>query len=97
MLHQHLLAGAVAGVHSANLRQRHMGLVNNEQKILGKIVHQRKGRLARLASRQMPRIVFDAGAIAHLVHHFQIVIGALLQALRLQKLKIMSQIVQALR
>ena len=70
MLHQHLLAGAVPGIHGANLGQCYMGLVYHQQKVLGEIIHQGKGRLACLAPRQMPGIVFDAGAIAHLVHHF---------------------------
>ena len=73
-----------------------MGLVNHQQKILGKIINQSKGRLPRLTSCQMPGIVFDTGAIPHFIHHFQIIIGALLQALGLQNLEIMIEIIQSL-
>ena len=96
MLHKHLLARTVARVHRTNLRQRHMRLIHHEQKILGEIIHQRKRRFACLTPCQMARIILDAGAIAHLLHHLQIIIRALLQALCLQQLVMLVEIFQAL-
>ena len=96
MLHQHLLTRAVTGIHSANLRQRYMRLIHNQQKILGKIIYQRKRRLTGLTSSKMTRIVFDAGAVAHLLHHLQIVIRALLQTLCLQQPAMLIQLIKTL-
>ena len=42
----------------------------------------------------MARIVFDAGTVAHFVHHFQIVICTLLKALRLQQLVMLIKVFQ---
>ena len=96
MLHQHLLTRTVTGIHSANLRQRYVRFIHNQQKILGKIIYQRKRRLTGLTSCQMTRIVFDAGAVAHLLHHLQIVIRALLQTLCLQQPAMLIQLIKTL-
>ena len=96
MLHQHLLTRTVTCVHSTNLRQRYVRLIHHQQKILRKIIYQRKRRLTGLASCQMARIVFDAGAVTHLLHHFQIVIRALLQTLCLQQSAMLIQLIQTL-
>jgi transcriptional regulator GlxA family with amidase domain len=47
---------------------------------------QRRRRLARRPARQVPRVVLDAVAEAHLLEHLQVVQGALLQALALDEL-----------
>ena len=52
----------------------------------GQVLHQRRGRLARLAARQMAGVVLDPRAVAHLLHHLDVEVGPLLQALRLQEL-----------
>ena len=96
MLHQHLLTRAVTGIHSANLRQRYVRLIYHQQKILGEIIYQRKRRLTGLTSRKMARIIFDAGAVAHLLHHLQIIISALLQTLCLQQPAMLIQLIKAL-
>ena len=96
MFHQHLLARAVARVHGAYLRQRNVRFVHHQQKILGEVVYQRKRSFTRLAPCQMARIVFDAGAVTHFVHHFKVVIGTLLQTLRLQQLVMRFKVFQPL-
>ena len=96
MLHQHLLTRAVTGIHSANLRQRYMRLIHYQQKILRKIIYQRKRRLTGLTASQMARIVFDAGAIAHLLHHLEVIIRTLLKTLCLQQPAMLIQLIQAL-
>ena len=49
---QTFLAGAVAVIHGAHLRERHMTLVHDKQKILGKVVDERVRRTSRLTPRQ---------------------------------------------
>ena len=84
MLNQCHLTRTVTFVHAADLRHRHMALVDDAEHVLGKVIDQGKRRLARLATVQMTRIVLDAVAEAHGLEHLKIIIGALLQALSLE-------------
>ena len=71
---QHLLAGAVAVVHAAHLGQRHVRLVDEQQEVVGEVVEQRPGR-ARPGpgAARWRRVVLDAGAVADLAQHLQVV------------------------
>ena len=51
VLHQLLLAHAVPPIHGADLGDGHMALVDDEQKVLGKVVDQRVGRCRSCAGR----------------------------------------------
>ena len=53
VLHQRHLTRTVAFVHTANLRHRHMALVDDAEHVLGKVIDEGKRRLARLAPVQM--------------------------------------------
>ena len=53
--------------------------------VIREVVHQRERRLARLAAVEIARVVLDAGAVADLAQHFDVVVGALLQPLRLEQ------------
>ena len=55
------------------------------RKSLREVVDQRGRRLARLAAREVARVVLDAVAEAHLLHHLEVVHGALLEALLLEE------------
>ena len=90
------LAGVVAGVHGAHLRQADVRLVHKEKKVVGKIIDKGKGRRAGFPPRQHAGIVFDAGAEAAFHEHFHVVIDALLDALRLNELVILLEILNAL-
>ncbi len=79
------LAAVVALVHRADLRDRHMAFVGEDQRVVGQIFEQRRRRLARLAAGQIARIILDAGAGAGRLQHFQIEQGALFEPLRLQQ------------
>ena len=57
---QTFLAGAVAVIHSAHLRERDVALVHDEQEILWKIVDERIRRTSRRTPRQYARIVLNA-------------------------------------
>ena len=90
------LAAAVAGVHRVELRQRHMRLIHDDQEVFGKVVEQRVRRLAGLAVRQVARVVLDARAVAHLLHHLEVVARALLDALRLDELALRLELLDLL-
>ena len=79
------LAGEVAVVHGADLRDGHVALVDKDEKFpRGEIVEQSERRLARLPAVEIAAVIFDAAAIADLPHHFQVVFGALFKALRFE-------------
>ena len=94
VVHQHLLARAVAVEHAAHLRQRDMRLVHHQQEVVGHVVEQRPGRLAGLAAGEVARVVLDAGADARLAQHLHVEVGALAQARRLQQLALALQLLQ---
>ncbi|MNV44719.1 hypothetical protein D3C71_1364880 [compost metagenome] len=96
MLDQHGLPRLVAVVHRPDLRQRNMGLIDDDQHIVREIIHQRIWRCAALAEGQRSGIVLDAGAKADLIHHLDVVPGPLLQPLGFQQLSGSTQRCQPL-
>ena len=54
-----LFAGAVAAIHTAELANRDMALVNKHQGIARQIINERWGWVAWCGTRQVARIVFD--------------------------------------
>src|SRR5256886_13777515 len=62
VVHERLLAGAVSFEHPAELGQRLVRLVDDAEVIIGEVVEQARGALAHRATREVPRIVLDAGA-----------------------------------
>ncbi|MPN05062.1 hypothetical protein SDC9_152312 [bioreactor metagenome] len=85
MVAQGLLAVAVGSEHRAQLRDGGVRLVDYGQLVLGKEVDQAVGPSARIAAGKMHGIVFDAGAVANLLEHFQIIVHALVKPLRLHQ------------
>ncbi len=63
-----------------------MRFVHDDEKILGEIIEEARRPLAGFASRQMTRVVLNAGACADLEHHFDVEVGSRLETLRLEKL-----------
>ena len=88
IIHERHLPASVSVEHGADLRDSHMRLVHDDQKIILKIVNQRIRRLAFHPAREMSRIVLDARAEAGLLHHLDIELGALADPLRFQELVI---------
>ena len=86
MLHQRHLTRTVAFVHAADLRHRYMALVDDAEHVLRKVIDQGKRRLARFSTVQMARVVLDTVAKTHGLEHLEIIVGALLQTLRLEQL-----------
>ena len=73
-----------------------MALVDEQQKILREIVQQGHRRAARRTLRDDARIVLDTGAIAQLLHHFDVIVHALADALRLEQLAVVGEEFHAL-
>ena len=85
VLHQILLAGAVAAVHGVHLRQGHVALVDYHQVIFGEIVEQAERAGALGAAVEVAGVVLDARAVSQLLYHLQIVFHPLLYPLRLHR------------
>jgi len=96
VLHQGPLARGVALVHGPDLRHRHMGLVDDQQEVLGEVVQQGVGRGAGAAPVYVQRVVLNARAHADLAEHLQVVGGAHAQALGFQEPAVALQDGQAL-
>ena len=78
--------GAVSRVHSANLRNRHMGLIYNNQIIIPEKVHQSMGHSACRHPRKVPGIIFYSRAETGLPKHLNVKIRPLGNPLSLQQL-----------
>src|SRR2546425_73682 len=66
----------------AELRDRLMALIEQDERVGREIVEQRGRSFAREPSRKMARIILDPVAVSDLLHHFEIEHGALVQPLR---------------
>ena len=86
VLHQGGFPRPVAVEHGPHLGEGGVALVDEQHKILGEIVQQGVGGRAHGAVLNDPGVVFDAGAVAQLLHHLNVVHGALLDALGLDEL-----------
>ena len=73
MFDENGLAALVAFVHAADLWDRRVAFIDEQQEIVGKEIQQRVGFGAGFASGEVARVVFDALAEAHFRHHFQVV------------------------
>ena len=71
----------VAAEHAAELRHGDVRLVGEHQRVVGHVFEQSRRRFAGQAAGEITRIVFDAGAGAGRFHHFEVVAGALFEAL----------------
>ena len=80
------LAGHVAFVHAADLRDGDVRLVDDDEVVLREVVEQAVRRGAAGAAVHVHRVVLDAGAGADLAHHLDVVRRAHPQPLRLEQL-----------
>ena len=88
VLDQFVLAAQVAEVLAVQLRHGHVALVDDEQEVVREVVEQGERRLAGGAAVDVHRVVLDAVAVADLLHHLQVVLGAHPQPLRLEQLAV---------
>ncbi len=91
---QRRLAAEVALVHAADLRDRDVALVGEDQRVVGQVFEQRRRRLAGLAAREIARIVLDALAHARGLQHLEVEIGALFEPLRLEEPPLSIELVE---
>ena len=54
----------------------HVGLVDDDQRVVGQVIHQRRRRVAGAAPGQVPRVVLDPVAVADLLHHLEVEAGS---------------------
>ena len=73
-----------------------MGLIYHDDKIIGKVVDQRVGRLPRCKPGQMAGVVLDAGTESGLLEHLDIKICALCNPLCFQQLILALEFLNAL-
>ena len=97
VLDQVALAGHVALEHAADLRHRHVGLVDDGEEVLREVVDQRRRGTAGGSAVDVSGVVLDAAGEAHLLDHLEVVFRAHPQSLRLQQLAAVLQVLQALR
>src|SRR5215218_9541576 len=88
------LPAPVAVVHASYLGQGYVRLVDERDVIFGEVVQKRIRRGARRTSVEVAGVVLDARGVAELAHHLQIVLGALLEAVRFQDLALAFQFAQ---
>ena len=74
---QRLLARAIALVHAADLRDRLVRLVDEHDVVGREVVEQRVRRRSRWPAVEDARVVLDPVAEAQLLHHLEVVLGAL--------------------
>ena len=89
VIHQHRFARAVAFEHAADLRHGRVRFVNDEQIIVREKIKQRARLRTGRASGNVPRIILNAGANAHFLHHFKVVFRPLLDALGFEQFAVL--------
>src|SRR5664280_1725705 len=83
---ERLLALVVAVEHPADLRDTDVRLVHEEQEVLGQKAQERVRLGTGRTAAEVAAIVLDAGAVARLAQHLDVVLGTLLDALSLYEL-----------
>ena len=79
-------------IHRPDLWHCHMGLIDNDQKLIFEEIDQSCRRYSRCKARQMSRIILDPGADAGLPHHLNIEIRPFPDTLRFQQFPILLEI-----
>ena len=92
---QDALSRGVTPGHAADLRDRHVAFIDDEQRVLRQVLKQRGRRFAGHTAGQVPRVVLDRLAAARRLHHLDVERAALLQALGLEQLALLGELLQA--
>ena len=94
ILDQYGLAGMVSAEHRVYLRERHVALVDEGDEVVREIIDEAEWPLAGLPPVEIAGIVLDAGTVAHLLYHLEVIFDALFQPLGFQVLAYAFEIVQ---
>jgi hypothetical protein len=81
VVYEVLFAAAVAVPHAVELRDGDVGLVDEEEVVLGEVVEERGWGFAGEAAGEVAGVVFDAVAVAYGLDHLEVEAGALVDAL----------------
>jgi hypothetical protein len=71
-------------------------LVDERDVVIGEVVEKCIRRRARRTPVEVTRVVLDARGVAEFAHHLQVVLGALLEPVRLEDLALALQLSQTL-
>ena len=92
ILHEVGLAGAVAAIHSRDLRHADVALIDDEQEVVGEEIEEAIRTGAGLAAVEVAAVVLDARAVAQFANHLHIVCHALEQTLGFERLAYLLEI-----
>src|SRR5213075_679123 len=95
--HERVLARAVALEHAADLRHGDVRLVDDGQERAREVIEQALRPLARLAPREMARVVLHSRAVANRAQELEVVLGARANALGLEELAFRLEVRRLLR
>ena len=88
-------APVVAFIHTADLGDRDVGFVREDDGVVGDEFEQGRGWFARCAACEVARVVFDAVAHPRRLEHFEIEVGALFEPLRFEQFAFVHELVEA--
>jgi hypothetical protein len=77
--------GAIAAVHPAELRHRHMTFVDEDDEVFGEVVDERRRRKPRTASVEMTTVVLDSGTVPEFRQKFEVEPRAHFETLRFEE------------
>ena len=69
-----------------------MRLIDDDHRVAGQVIEQRRWRLALFLAGQVARIILDAATEAHLLHHLEVEHRALMQTLRFEQFAFFDQL-----
>ena len=81
-------------IHAAKLWHGLVALVEEHQSVLREVVEQGRRRFTGQAAGKVPGIVFDAVAIAHLLHNLEVKHGALAEPLGFEQLTLLPELAE---
>ena len=73
-----------------------MAFIDDQERVRRQVVEEARRRLTRRTAGEVTRVVLDARAIAHFLHHLHVEQRALLKPLRLEELAAVAQFAQTL-
>ena len=93
-----LLLATICGTILVAMKLRHgnMTFIDEQQKIIRKVIEQSRWRLTGSSPCEMTRIIFDSVTIAKLLNHFEIKIGSFFDALGFDEFLRITEMVDAL-
>ena len=96
MLNESFLPCVVAMIHAAYLGNGHVRLINKNKKVTRKVINKCKRGISCVAAGNVPRIIFNAGAVSGGTQHFHVKPRALPQAFRFQNFSLPLKFFQML-